>query len=236
MNLLNFKEFYSYRIPIILNDKYIAFMTVQFLLHLGENGEWIAAGFGPPVKNEHLIYELDNVFIKNEGYSNYLISISMPINLYLFIEKDAVIKIVPVSEEAARLKKLRDKIINGILEVIPKAYLNGHPDRRLPHDAHLRFDYIEGESLILSLKDENIAAATGSACSSKTLEPSHTLIAMGLLHEEAHGSLVITLGRYTKEEDVDKLIKKLPEIVKRLRLLSPLTPPDLLELYNEVNE
>ncbi|MFX1487603.1 MAG: hypothetical protein ACFFBI_00525, partial [Promethearchaeota archaeon] len=85
-------------------------------------------------------------------------------------------------------------------------------------------------------KDEKIAAATGSACSSKTLEPSHTLMAMGLLHEEAHGSLVITLGRYTKEEDIDKLIEKLPKIVKRLRLLSPLTPPDLLKIYNEVNE
>ncbi|MHA2391823.1 MAG: cysteine desulfurase family protein [Promethearchaeota archaeon] len=141
-----------------------------------------------------------------------------------------------INEEANRLKILRDKLIKGILEEIPKSYLNGHPEKRLPHNAHFRFDYIEGESLILSLKDENIAAATGSACSSKTLEPSHTLIAMGLLHEEAHGSLVVTLGRDTKEEDIDKLIEKLPEIVKRLRLLSPLTPPDLINMYNEVNE
>ena len=86
------------------------------------------------------------------------------------------------------------------------------------------------------MKDEKIAAATGSACSSKTLEPSHTLIAMGLLHEEAHGSLLVSLGRNTKEEDVDKIIEKLPEIVKRLRLLSPLTPPDLIQKYNEVNK
>ncbi|MFW9880732.1 MAG: cysteine desulfurase family protein [Candidatus Thorarchaeota archaeon] len=141
-----------------------------------------------------------------------------------------------IMEEASRLKTLRDKLINGILETIPKSHLNGHPDKRLPHNAHFRFDYIEGESLILSLKDENVAAATGSACSSKTLEPSHTLIAMGLLHEEAHGSLVITLGRFTKDEDIDKLIEKLPKIVKRLRLLSPLTPPDLIEIYNEVKE
>jgi cysteine desulfurase len=138
-------------------------------------------------------------------------------------------------EEAKRLKKLRDKVIKGILETIPKSYLNGHPEKRLPNNAHLRFDYIEGESLILGLKDENIGAATGSACSSKTLEASHTLIAMGLLHEEAHGSLVLSLGRFTKETDIDKIIEVLPDIVKRLRLMSPLTPPDLLEKYKEVN-
>ncbi|MFW9865858.1 MAG: cysteine desulfurase family protein [Candidatus Thorarchaeota archaeon] len=140
-----------------------------------------------------------------------------------------------INDDAIRLKILRDKLITEILDKIPNSHLNGHPQKRLPHNAHFRFDYIEGESLILGLKDEKIAAATGSACSSKTLEPSHTLMAMGLLHEEAHGSLVITLGRYTKEEDVDKLIEKLPKIVKRLRLLSPLTPPDLLKIYNEVN-
>ena len=150
--------------------------------------------------------------------------------------KAAEIMKAEINDEAARLKKLRDKLIKGILEVIPKSYLNGHPEKRLPHNAHFRFDYIEGESLILSLKDEKIAAATGSACSSKTLEPSHTLIAMGLLHEEAHGSLLVSFGRNSKEEEVDKLIEKLPEIVKRLRLLSPLTPPDLIKKYNEVNE
>ena len=126
-------------------------------------------------------------------------------------------------------------MIKGILETIPKSYLNGHPEKRLPNNAHLRFDYIEGESLILGLKDEKIGAATGSACSSKTLEASHTLIAMGLLHEEAHGSLVLSLGRFTKEADINKIIEVLPDIVKRLRLMSPLTPPDLLEQYKEVN-
>ena len=141
-----------------------------------------------------------------------------------------------IKGETESLKTLRDKLIKGILETIPKSYLNGHPERRLPYNAHFRFDYIEGESLILSLKDEKVAAATGSACSSRTLEPSHTLIAMGLLHEEAHGSLVITLGRFTQEKDIEKLIEILPNIVKRLRLISPLTPPDLIKKYNEVNE
>ncbi|TET59469.1 MAG: cysteine desulfurase [Promethearchaeota archaeon] len=150
--------------------------------------------------------------------------------------KAAEIMKAEINNDAERLKILRDKLIKGILESIPKSYLNGHPELRLPYNAHFRFDYIEGESLILSLKDENVAAATGSACSSKTLEPSHTLIAIGLLHEEAHGSLVVTLGRYTQEKDIDKLIEVLPNIVKRLRLLSPLTPPDLIKKYNEVNE
>ena len=150
--------------------------------------------------------------------------------------KAAEIMKTEILVESVRLKLLRDKLIKGVLETIPKSYLNGHPRKRLPHNAHFRFDYIEGESLILGLKDEKIAAATGSACSSKTLEPSHTLIAMGLLHEEAHGSLVVTLGRGTRDEHIEELIEKLPKIVKRLRLLSPLTPPELVKKYNEVNE
>jgi cysteine desulfurase len=134
--------------------------------------------------------------------------------------------------EAKRFTIMRDKLIKNVLETIPKSYLNGHPSKRLPHNAHFRFDYIEGESLILGLKEHNIAAATGSACSSKTLEPSHTLISMGLLHEEAHGSLLVSLGRTTKESDIDKLIDKLPGIVNRLRKMSPLTPPEILKQIN----
>jgi cysteine desulfurase len=141
-----------------------------------------------------------------------------------------------MKSEAERLKILRDSLIKQVLETIPKSHLNGHPEKRLPNNAHFRFDYIEGESLILTLKEHNIAAATGSACSSKTLEASHTLIAMGLLHEEAHGSLLISLGRTTQEHDIDKLLEILPDAVKRLRKLSPLTPPDLLKEYNEVKE
>ena len=137
-------------------------------------------------------------------------------------------------QESVKLKILRDKLITNVLDTIPKSYLNGHPEERLPHNAHFRFDYIEGESLILTLKEHNIAAATGSACSSKTLEPSHTLIAMGLLHEEAHGSLLVSLGRTTRETDIDRLLEVLPDQVIRLRKLSPLTPSDLLKKYEEV--
>ncbi len=150
--------------------------------------------------------------------------------------KAAEIMKAEIKTEALRLKNMRDKLIKEILNKVPNSYLNGHPEKRLPNNAHFRFDYIEGESLILSLKDQKIAAATGSACSSKTLEPSHTLISIGLLHEEAHGSLLYTLGRFTKEADVDKAIEVLPGIVKRLRLLSPLTPPELLKKYNKVND
>jgi len=135
--------------------------------------------------------------------------------------------------ESVKLKTLRDKLIKNVLDTIPKSYLNGHPEKRLPHNAHFRFDYIEGESLILTLKEHNIAAATGSACSSKTLEPSHSLIAMGLLHEEAHGSLLVSLGRTTRESDIETLLEILPDQVKRLRKLSPLTPHDLLKKYEE---
>ena len=141
-----------------------------------------------------------------------------------------------INDEASRLKKLRDKLIPSVLEAIPRSYLNGHPEKRLPNNAHFRFDYIEGESLILSLRDENVSGATGSACSSKTLEPSHTLISMGLLHEEAHGSLLFSLGRNSKESDIDRVIEVLPGVVRRLRKLSPLTPPNFLEEYNEVNK
>ncbi|MFX0154771.1 MAG: cysteine desulfurase family protein [Candidatus Hodarchaeota archaeon] len=146
--------------------------------------------------------------------------------------KAAEIMRAEISEEAARLKILRDKLIREVLK-IPKSYLNGHPEKRTPHNANFRFDYIEGESLLLSLKDEKVEVATGSACSSKTLEPSHTLISCGLLHEEAHGSLLLTLGRFTEEKDIDKIIEVLPGIVRKLRILSPLTPSDLLKKLKE---
>ena len=127
-----------------------------------------------------------------------------------------------MQEEVKRFTQYRDKLIKQILERIPKSHLNGHPTDRLANNAHFRFEAIEGESLLLNLRDEGVSAATGSACSSKTLEPSHTLISTGLLHEEAHGSLEFTFGRFNKEEDVDRVIAVLPPIVERLRKLSPL--------------
>jgi len=127
-----------------------------------------------------------------------------------------------MEEEVERLGKYRDRLISTIPKIIPRCHLNGHPTQRLANNAHFRFEGIEGESLLLSLKDKGISVSTGSACSSMTLEPSHTLISLGLLHEEAHGSLEFTLGRFNKEEDVDRLLQVLPGVVERLRELSPL--------------
>jgi len=124
--------------------------------------------------------------------------------------------------EAARLAVMRDRLISAVLSTIPDSHLNGHPVERLPNNAHFRFEGVEGESLLLSMKDEGIWVSTGSACSSKTLEPSHTLISCGLLHEEAHGSLEFTFGRFSQEADVDRVMEVLPEIVARLRRMSPL--------------
>jgi len=135
---------------------------------------------------------------------------------------------VGMLSEVKRLTRLRDKLIKVVLETIDYSFLNGHPTQRLPNNANLRFSYIEGESLILGLDMYGIQISSGSACTSKTLEPSHVLLAIGLAHEEAHGSLVFTLGKQNFEEDVDYVTEMLPDVVKRLRALSPLTPKELL--------
>jgi cysteine desulfurase len=127
-----------------------------------------------------------------------------------------------MEKESARLKGLRDKLIEDVLGNIDEAYLTGHRIKRLPHHASFRFNFIEGESIILNLDMEGISASTGSACSSKTLEPSHVLIALGLKHEEAHGSLVLTLGRRNTEEDINRALEVIPTTVGRLREMSPL--------------
>jgi cysteine desulfurase len=125
-------------------------------------------------------------------------------------------------KEVKRFTGYRDRMIKQILEDIPDSHLNGHPTERLASNTHVRFDGIEGESILLSFKDKGIAISTGSACTSKTLEPSHTLIATGLLHEEAHGSLQITTGRFNTDQDIDSVLGVVPEIVTRLRALSPI--------------
>ena len=131
--------------------------------------------------------------------------------------------------EGVRLTTLRDKLIHGLLETIPDAFLNGHQTERLPNNANIRFLYIEGEGMLLNLDMLGIAIATGSACTSKTLEPSHVLMATGIKHEEAHGSLQFSLGKDTSEEAIDYIIENLPEIVKRLRLMSPIVPEGLYD-------
>ncbi len=126
-------------------------------------------------------------------------------------------------EEKARLCALRDRLIDGVLSRIPDAKLNGaRGDGRLPNNTNFSFIGIEGETLLLDLDSKGISASTGSACSSGSLEPSHVLLAMGLSHEMAHGSLRMTLGRGTTEEQIDYVLDVLPEIVARRRSMSPL--------------
>jgi len=124
--------------------------------------------------------------------------------------------------ERERLTSLRDKLIKGILQRIDHSRLNGHPTQRLPNNVNVSLEFVEGESMLLNLDLAGIAASTGSACSSSSLEPSHVLLAIGLPPEVAHGSLRFTLGRETTEEDIDYVLETLPPIVEKLRAMSPL--------------
>jgi cysteine desulfurase len=125
-------------------------------------------------------------------------------------------------QEGEFQKKMRDRLIKEIPEKISEVLLNGHPTQRLPNNINFSIKYIEGESILLNLDMLGIAASTGSACTSTSLEPSHVLLAIGLSHEIAHGSLRISLGRWTKEEDISYLLEQLPEVVNKLRAMSPL--------------
>ena len=118
--------------------------------------------------------------------------------------------------------KKRDRLINEILEKIPYSRLNGPREGRLPGNVNVSFEFIEGESLMLLLNEEGICASTGSACSSRSLEPSHVLLAIGLPHEQAHGSLRLSITHETTDEDIDYILEKLPPVVQRLRDMSPI--------------
>lgn len=127
-----------------------------------------------------------------------------------------------MEEEAKSQIILRDTIIKVILDTIPETQLNGHPTKRLPNNANVSIKYIEGESILLNLDFLGIAVSTGSACTSSSLEPSHVLLALGLPAEIAHGSLRVTLGRWTTQEEVDYFLECLPKVVSKLRAMSPL--------------
>ena len=126
-------------------------------------------------------------------------------------------------EKKERLERLRDKIIETVMEEIDEVILNGpRGDKRLPNNVNFCFRYIEGESILLNLDMHNIAASSGSACTSGSLDPSHVLLATGLSHEVAHGSLRLTLGYNNTEEEVDYLLGVLPDVIQKLRDMSPL--------------
>jgi cysteine desulfurase len=130
------------------------------------------------------------------------------------------IAIAEMSNELPRLQSLRDELIAGVLNRIPDSQLNGHPTQRLPHNANFSFRGIDSETLLLQLDMHGIAASSGSACSSGSLEPSHVLLALGLDYELAISSLRLTLGRFTSHEHILRVLDLLPNIVERLRTLS----------------
>jgi cysteine desulfurase len=139
--------------------------------------------------------------------------------------------------ESERLMKLRDRLIVQLMR-IDKAYLNGHPQDRLPNNVNVRFMYVEGESILLNLDMVGIEAATSSACTSKTLEPSHVLLAMGVSHADSQGALLLTLGKDNTEEDVEYVASKVPAVIERLRAMSPIAAhPELLDVaYDKDDE
>lgn len=132
---------------------------------------------------------------------------------------------VEIEESNKTMLELRERLIKSLLK-IPKTHLNGHPAQRLANNVNVTFEYIEGESLLLLLNARGIFASTGSACNSSSLEPSHVLTACGVPHEIVHGSLRLSLGKMNSEKDVDRVLEAVPEIVQRLRNMSPLTPKE----------
>lgn len=136
--------------------------------------------------------------------------------------KAAEIAAQNMNKKIERLISLRTKLINGIMEKVPEVKLNGHPSERLPGNVNVSVLYIEGESLLLSLDMKGIGASSGSACTSGSLDPSHVLLAMGLDHATAHGSLRLTLGQGNDDADVEYFLEVFPAIVERLRKMSPL--------------
>ena len=131
-----------------------------------------------------------------------------------------------MSETSARMTRMRDRLIEGIEATIPEVKLNGHRTKRLPNNVNFSIKYIEGESILLMLDMAGIAASSGSACTSGSLDPSHVLLALGLTHEVAHGSVRMTLGDDTTDEDIDYVLETLPKVAHRLRAMSPISPID----------
>ncbi|MBS7628729.1 aminotransferase class V-fold PLP-dependent enzyme, partial [Candidatus Bathyarchaeota archaeon] len=180
--------------------------------------------YGP--KGVGVLYKKDSVqiqpLIHGGGHERGLRSGTENVPGIVGLGKAAELSKNRLPDDSAKLTVLRDRFINRVLNEIEDSFLNGHPTKRLPNNAHFRFSGIEGESLILSLDDKGIAASTGSACSSKKLAPSHVLMAIGLNEVQAHGSLRISLGRNNTKEDVEYACDSLVEVVNRLREISPL--------------
>ncbi|NPV72969.1 MAG: cysteine desulfurase NifS [Pelotomaculum sp.] len=143
--------------------------------------------------------------------------------------KAAEMAVAGLEEESSRLKVLRDRVIRGVLGRFEHVQLTGHPEKRLPNHASFCFKFIEGESMLLSLDMQGVAASSGSACTAGSMEPSHVLTSMGISPVDAYGSLMVTLGKGNSEEEVDYFLETLEPIVKKLREMSPLCAFDHCE-------
>jgi cysteine desulfurase len=155
------------------------------------------------------------------GHENGLRSATVNVPAIVGMAKAAEICNSEMAEESARLTQLRDKMIQNILKNINGTRLNGEAVKRLPNNVNISFENIEGESILMMLDSEGVAVSTGSACSSRTLEPSHVLTAMGLEAKIAHGSIRFSLGRWTTEKEVNYVLEILPKIILKLRNISP---------------
>ena len=179
--------------------------------------------YGP--KGVAILYIRTGVKIKpilhGGGHENVLRSSTVNVPAIVGFAKAVEICNKEAKYENERLIKLRDKLIKDVLKKIPDVKLNGHPKLRLPNNINFRFKHIEGEAIIMLLDSMGIAASTGSACSSPKLQVSHVLLSCGIPAEEAHGSLRISLGRWTTDDDIKILLDKLPKVVSKLRELSP---------------
>ncbi len=136
--------------------------------------------------------------------------------------KAAEIALRDMDKEIEHLTMLRNRLEKGMAEKVPHITVNGHPDKRLPNTANISFEFVEGESLLLNLDMKGIAASSGSACTSGSLEPSHVLVSMGMTHELSHGSVRFSLGKSNTIEEIDYLLEIMPPIVERMRAMSPL--------------
>jgi cysteine desulfurase len=155
------------------------------------------------------------------GHERGMRSGTLPVPLIVGFGRAAEIARTEMAQESARLRTLRDRLQDTILSKVDEAFLNGHPERRLPHNLNISFAYVEGESVLMGLNKES-ALSSGSACTSSTLEPSYVISALGASAELAHSSIRFSLHRYTTEEEVDYVAAKTVEVVKRLRDMSPL--------------
>jgi cysteine desulfurase len=145
---------------------------------------------------------------------------TLPVPLIVGFGKACELAGTLMPEESKRLASLRDKLQDGILSALDEVYLNGHPTERLPNNLNLSFAYVEGESVLMGLKE--IALSSGSACTSATLEPSYVLKALGVGSDLAHSSIRFGLGRFNTEEEVDYVAERVVETIRRLREMSPL--------------